>query len=114
MHTYIHTYRMVGRCEVVGNKLRYEIKRVLAVVAGMELPIPWIAKGTLGRLNLDFFDGGMWIERAGGGLNVYRYAGVCWLVVCACVYVCVCDLFRGSQRALWGDSIWIFLTVICG
>ncbi len=76
---------MVGRCEVVGNKLRYEIKRVLAVVAGMELAVPWIAKGTLGRLNLDFFDGGMWIERAGGGLNVYRYAGVLF-VMCMCVF----------------------------
>jgi hypothetical protein len=87
----LNSLRMVGRCQVVGNKLRYEIKRVLAVVAGMEMPLPWIGRGTLGRLNLDFFDGGMWIERGDGVLNVYKYAGIhVWECVLQVFPVCVC------------------------
>jgi len=64
-----------GACGTV-QVLTFEILRLLAVVAGLAVPLP-VPKGdkAAGSLLTSYFDGDLWIDRSAHGLSVYRYAG---------------------------------------
>lgn len=64
-----------GACGTV-QVLTFQILRLLAVVAGLAVPL-LVPKGdnAAGSMLTSYFDGDLWIDHSAHGLSVYRYAG---------------------------------------